>query len=614
MFFEEEGYEVVTVGGGEEALRELDSERPPDVLLADAVMPGPDGYMLCERVKRDARLAGVPVVLLVGTFEPFNEAEARRVGADTVLTKPFQSIRDLVSKVGSLLGGESKHEGEQAQPAPAPGLDERADAPARVAGDAPPHARAEEPPHAPDASRGFDAEAASPYADLGADDELIEARPADAFGFGPADEAGTGADEHARPPRDAYAQTPHDARAPHEAEGFGAQGARASEDFQGGRLGARDFEQARANGRASAAHASSSFVSSTSHAEENQMSAQTPFEARAASAAAADDTLLDLGQLEPQHAAAPPAAEDDDFILDLDDEPPFALDGAPGAAGNFGDTPGLNAAPAAYDAQDSYAEAARPDAPSAFAEASHGEQAASFSEPGVTFSDADSGPELSFSEPSAAFDTPAEIFPEPAVPFAASARTFSEDAHARTSSEGESTFDFAGPQQSSFGHAAPAARVESGAAGESNSELVMQDGPQGFASYVAPQGVGSAPRGFVEPEVVPADVPVPAAAEGEFTDGSVEGDLPKAPALAEAPRASASQSEPSTAGYSVMEGHTRVEEPVRADQLSPEMIETIARRVVELMSDKVVREIAWEVVPDLAELLIRQKLEEDKNH
>src|SRR5215218_5672235 len=152
MFFEEEGYEVVAVGGGEEALRELEAERPPDVLLADAVMPGPDGYMLCERVKRDARLAGVPVVLLVGTFEPFNEAEARRVGADTVLTKPFQSIRDLVSKVGSLLGGESKHEAEQATHAGSLGLDERAGAPERDVDDAPrAEARFDEPPQASDA-------------------------------------------------------------------------------------------------------------------------------------------------------------------------------------------------------------------------------------------------------------------------------------------------------------------------------------------------------------------------------------------------------------------------------------------------------------------------------
>jgi hypothetical protein len=49
---------------------------------------------------------------------------------------------------------------------------------------------------------------------------------------------------------------------------------------------------------------------------------------------------------------------------------------------------------------------------------------------------------------------------------------------------------------------------------------------------------------------------------------------------------------------------------ISADQLSPEMIDAIARRVVEMMSDKVVREIAWEVVPDLAELLIKQQLEE----
>ncbi|HET9785697.1 MAG TPA: hypothetical protein VFP47_01115, partial [Pyrinomonadaceae bacterium] len=50
-----------------------------------------------------------------------------------------------------------------------------------------------------------------------------------------------------------------------------------------------------------------------------------------------------------------------------------------------------------------------------------------------------------------------------------------------------------------------------------------------------------------------------------------------------------------------------------ADQLSPEMIDAIARRAVELMSDKVIREIAWEVVPDLAELLIKRQLEEKES-
>src|SRR5205085_5045903 len=127
----------------------------------------------------------VPVVLLVGTFEPFNEAEARRVGADTVLTKPFQSIRDLVSKVGSLLGGEPKHEQEHSPHEES--RDERAAVPARPddasAQGAHAEARGEEPAHAfdPEAANAFNADADSPYADLGADDELIEARPADAF-------------------------------------------------------------------------------------------------------------------------------------------------------------------------------------------------------------------------------------------------------------------------------------------------------------------------------------------------------------------------------------------------------------------------------------------------
>jgi len=44
-------------------------------------------------------------MLLVGSFEPFDEAEARRVGADDFVTKPFQSIRQLINRVGSLLGG-----------------------------------------------------------------------------------------------------------------------------------------------------------------------------------------------------------------------------------------------------------------------------------------------------------------------------------------------------------------------------------------------------------------------------------------------------------------------------------------------------------------------------
>src|SRR5256885_3488957 len=102
---------VTAVGSGAEALKHL-AEDVPDIVLADAHMPDMDGYQVCEQMRRDERLRHIPVLLLVGTFEPFDEAEARRVGANDVLTKPFQSIRDLMSKVGQLLGGRAPEKSE----------------------------------------------------------------------------------------------------------------------------------------------------------------------------------------------------------------------------------------------------------------------------------------------------------------------------------------------------------------------------------------------------------------------------------------------------------------------------------------------------------------------
>ena len=105
LTFSDEGMEVVTVGDGQDALEKLNQCRP-DVVLADIFMPGVDGYALCRYIKENKRFQGVPVMLLVGSFEPFDEAQAKSAGADDVVTKPFQSIRDLVSRVGSLVDHE----------------------------------------------------------------------------------------------------------------------------------------------------------------------------------------------------------------------------------------------------------------------------------------------------------------------------------------------------------------------------------------------------------------------------------------------------------------------------------------------------------------------------
>ena len=111
LTFTDEGMEVTTVGDGQDALEKLNQFKP-DVVLADVFMPGVDGYELCKFIKQSERFADVPVMLLIGTFEPFDEAEAKLAGADDVVTKPFQSIRQLVSRVGSLLSNDSAQKGE----------------------------------------------------------------------------------------------------------------------------------------------------------------------------------------------------------------------------------------------------------------------------------------------------------------------------------------------------------------------------------------------------------------------------------------------------------------------------------------------------------------------
>jgi CheY-like chemotaxis protein len=92
------------VNNGRDAIERIE-EFGPDVILADVFMPQMNGYEVCEYVKQNERLKHIPVMLLFGSFEPFDEAEARRVGADDTLTKPFQSIRRLIDKVGLLVSG-----------------------------------------------------------------------------------------------------------------------------------------------------------------------------------------------------------------------------------------------------------------------------------------------------------------------------------------------------------------------------------------------------------------------------------------------------------------------------------------------------------------------------
>jgi CheY-like chemotaxis protein len=99
LTFMDDDYEVRAVGNGDEALAML-TALTVDFVIADVHMPGASGYEVCRRSKQ--LRPAVPVLLLVGTFEPFDEAQARECGADSYLKKPFDS-QELLGRVHDLL-------------------------------------------------------------------------------------------------------------------------------------------------------------------------------------------------------------------------------------------------------------------------------------------------------------------------------------------------------------------------------------------------------------------------------------------------------------------------------------------------------------------------------
>ncbi|MGH9689941.1 MAG: response regulator [Candidatus Acidiferrales bacterium] len=102
LAFQDRGIDVISVGHGEAAVRRL-PDLNPDLILADIFMPVRNGYELCEWVKKDPKYSHIPVILLVGAFDPLDEKEARRVGADGILKKPFIPPDPLIAMVTAML-------------------------------------------------------------------------------------------------------------------------------------------------------------------------------------------------------------------------------------------------------------------------------------------------------------------------------------------------------------------------------------------------------------------------------------------------------------------------------------------------------------------------------
>jgi len=97
---ESEGYEVDTAENGEIALAKV-RERPPDLILMDVMMPDMNGYDITCRIRRDASIPFMPI-LMVTAHEEASEVQGLALGANDFIRKPID-FEQLLARVASFL-------------------------------------------------------------------------------------------------------------------------------------------------------------------------------------------------------------------------------------------------------------------------------------------------------------------------------------------------------------------------------------------------------------------------------------------------------------------------------------------------------------------------------
>lgn len=97
-----EGYECVTAGTVAEGLAECERSKP-DLVLLDVNLPDGDGIATCRKIKGDARLRHIPVLLLTGEASDVeHRVDGLEAGAEDYILKPFMP-RELASRVKGIL-------------------------------------------------------------------------------------------------------------------------------------------------------------------------------------------------------------------------------------------------------------------------------------------------------------------------------------------------------------------------------------------------------------------------------------------------------------------------------------------------------------------------------
>lgn len=96
-----EGYQVIPVSSGEDALKKAGSESP-DLIILDLMLPGLDGLETCKLLKNSKEIGQTPIIMLTAKGEEADIVTGLELGADDYITKPF-SPRVLIARVKAVL-------------------------------------------------------------------------------------------------------------------------------------------------------------------------------------------------------------------------------------------------------------------------------------------------------------------------------------------------------------------------------------------------------------------------------------------------------------------------------------------------------------------------------
>ena len=105
---EKEGYQVFAAATGEAAV-ELATEKIPDLIVLDLMLPGIDGMEVCRILKRDPRTMDIPIIMLTAKTEEIDVVTGLELGADDYVTKPF-SPKVLIARIRTVFRRDQKPE------------------------------------------------------------------------------------------------------------------------------------------------------------------------------------------------------------------------------------------------------------------------------------------------------------------------------------------------------------------------------------------------------------------------------------------------------------------------------------------------------------------------